>query len=108
FEAASFAGLTALQALPILAGLAGLAIGLGRNARPVVWVALAAALVAATQFRIIPRPLVFTEGFFLLALGLIERARRRVDYGGVRGFALALAPLVALSWLWLNLHRGGL
>lgn len=108
FEAASFAGLTALQALPILAGLAGLAIGLGRNARPVVWVALAAALIAATQFRIIPRPLVFTEGFFLLALGLIERARRRVDDGGVRGFALALAPLVALSWLWLNLHRGGL
>jgi len=120
FDRIGFGGIGVLLACAVLVAAMGLRLGLGRH-RPAVWMVMALAMVAAIQSRLIPRPLLFSECFFPLLLGLLEHARRkiaappRVVSGGAggrrldrdRAFGTALLPVVGLVWLWLNLHRGG-
>lgn len=107
FEALGYPGLVLLRALVVITLAAALWLATPRRARdPVSWFAAALLLIIAVQSRIIPRPLMFTVALFPLMLALLERARAHL--GDVRGFVRAHLPILALQWLWLLLHRGGL
>lgn len=108
FDQLGYAGIALIKAAAVLTAFIGIRIAMGRHGRPLAWVVLAFVFAAAVQSRIIPRPLVFTVGFFPLMLGLIERARRRIDPRDWTGFFVAMLPAIFLQWVWLNLHRGGL
>lgn len=107
FEALGFHGLVLLRALVV--GVLALALWLAtprRSRDPVSWFVATLLLVVAVQSRVIPRPLMFTVALFPLMLALMERARRHLDDTGA--FLRAHIPILAIQWLWLLLHRGGL
>ena len=107
FESLGFAGLVLLRAA-VVGGLA-LAIWLAmprRRRHPVAWLVATLLLAIAVQSRVIPRPLMFTVVAFPLTLALIERTRSHLD--DVSAFLRAHLPILAVQWVWLLMHRGGL
>ncbi len=109
FESFGFTGLALVRVAAVVTAGAGLML-VARHGRGSagVWLLASGLLVLAIQTRVIPRPLLFSVGICPLMLGLIERARSRIDRRNWRPFFLALVPVIGLQWLWLNLHRGGL
>lgn len=107
FDAFGFAGLALLRGLVVVVLSWALWIATPRASRDsVTWLAATLLLVVAVQSRIIPRPLMFTVAAFPVMLALIERARRHLS--DLPRFVRAHLPILALQWVWLLLHRGGL
>lgn len=112
FDRFDFIGLAILKGLLVLVALWGMRRAGMRSGRPAVWILTAGAFVVAVQDRIILRPLLFSIAAFPLMIGLIERARYKLDAHGNRPQwevqFVALLPAIALQWAWLNCHRGGI
>ena len=107
YDALGFAGLALLRGLVVIVLSSALWIATPRASRDAVtWLAATLLLVVAVQSRIIPRPLMFTVAAFPVMLALLERARRHLS--DLPRFVKAHLPILALQWLWLLLHRGGL
>lgn len=101
-----FSGIALVRGLVVVLAAFGLFVAMPPKQRSAaVWLGAVAIWVLAVHQRLIPRPLMFSIGMFVVVLGLIERARRRLKD---RCFWHSLVPLVAVVWLWINLHRAGL
>jgi hypothetical protein len=97
-------------ALSVLPALAAAAVGVltvrpaGRRRAPTALAALVmVAALAATLHRLHARPMLMSLVSFAALLPWLERSR---DEAGLRGFARASAPVLALLVLWGWLHRG--
>lgn len=108
FETAGFAGIALLRALAVGTLFFALWRLVEKPKRSALVVAIVAGItIAAVQQRLIPRPLMFTIAAFPLMLALIEHVRRKIP-DGPAAVARAHIPIIALQWLWLELHRGGI
>jgi hypothetical protein len=76
---------------------------------PLAWLAVTGLLLIAVEYRFMERPLLLSQFFFPLLLAQIERTRRAVaSDDSPRALVRAFAPLVAIDWLWIQLHREAL
>jgi hypothetical protein len=97
-------GFLALALLRTVVALAIVVLLLCRVRNALAGVIIAAALLAAIQFRLIPRALLFSELGFVALIVLLEEVRALDGPEAAR--RLWLAP--PLLWIWINLHRGAL
>lgn len=75
-----------------------------------VWVSLVVVILVwgAIQYRMLERPLIFSLVGFALLMTALERLRLDPKIEGWRAVGWALAPVVLIQWVWLQLHRGAL
>ena len=111
FDAFGFLGLAILKGIAVIVAVWGIRRAGQRRARPAIWLLVAGGFVVAVQDRIILRPLLFSIAAFPLMLGLLERARVKLEEHGNRPQwevqFVALLPAIALYWVWINIHRAG-
>jgi hypothetical protein len=72
--------------------------------RPDLAVLLGGLALAAVQYRVVERPVLFSLALYPALLALLERVRRGAAANGARPLGL-LAPPSLLLWLWVWLHR---
>lgn len=99
----------------VLKGASVVAIGLGvhfsidRGKRSaVISILIAGLAVAAVQYRLVERPVLFSLALFPVLFALLLRARRARGETGRKARLNAWLPVVLVSWAWILLHRGGL
>lgn len=108
FSALGHAAFGALKALAVVAlALSAIMVAPGGKRHPALAVLVGGAAVAAIQYRLTERPLLFSLALLPVAIVLLERMRRGLSTERPRALALA-APIAFLLWAWALLHREAL
>ena len=109
FGAFSFAWFAMLKTLTALCFPAALFLADGRkNAGPAALLVCGALAIAAIQYRIVERPLLFSLMLFPLMLAALRHARVLASSADANALTRSILPAVGLQWLWVCLHRGAM
>ncbi|MDW8282912.1 MAG: hypothetical protein RMK29_14450 [Myxococcales bacterium] len=104
FARLGWAWLAMLKGATVLAIGAALWLAMPAGRRgPLAWLVGLGAYLLAIQYRLSERPILFSLAGYALLLALCEQARHRLPEG--RPPHRVLAPLVALLFVWAQLHR---